>query len=52
MPRKHSTAKVEPFKTRKSKIPPASTVDTLTPPESIQKAIDLFRNYQEQAKHF
>lgn len=49
---KKKAEKIDPFKTRKTKTEPASTVDTVTPPDGIQKAIDLFRDNQEQAKHF
>ncbi len=43
----------DPFKTRKSREAPASeTADTLTPPEEVAKAVDAFREFQEQAKHF
>ena len=44
--------KVDPFKTRKTKEPAENKVDTITPPADIQRSIDLFREYQEQAKHF
>ncbi|MBI2601463.1 MAG: hypothetical protein HYW48_00255 [Deltaproteobacteria bacterium] len=44
--------KSDPFKTRKTKQPPTAETDTLTPSTEIRKAIDLFRDYQEQAKHF
>lgn len=46
------TRKVEPFQTRKTKEPAATTVDTVTPPQDVQKAVDLFRENQGQAKHF
>ena len=44
--------KVDPFKTKKTKTPSADVNDTLTPPREIQKAIDSFRECQDQAKHF
>lgn len=44
--------KVDPFKTRKTKAEVAETSDTLSPPKEIAKAIDAFRECQDQAKHF
>lgn len=45
--------KVDPFKTKKTKTPSSTKVnDTVTPPAAIQEAIDKFREYQEQARHF
>lgn len=44
--------KVDPFKKRKTKTPPTGASDTLTPPDDIAKAIDAFRECQEQARHF
>src|SRR4051794_12360058 len=50
---KTSTAKkVDPFKTRKSKTPATRTDDTVTPPAKIAKAIDAFREAQDQYKHY
>ncbi len=40
------------FKTRKSREPEAQGSDTLTPPKAVAEAIDLFREAQEQAKHY
>lgn len=42
----------DPFKTRKTKETAENKVDTVTPPAEIQRAVDLFRENQEQAKHF
>lgn len=42
----------DPFKTRKTKDTVDSKVDTITPPAEVQRAVDLFRENQEQAKHF
>ncbi|MBL7716295.1 MAG: hypothetical protein JNL01_12590 [Bdellovibrionales bacterium] len=47
-----SAKKVDPFKTRKTKVETTQQNDTLTPPEEIAKAIDQFRECQDQAKHF
>ena len=44
--------KADPFKTRKSKNVPSKQPDTITPDEDIAAAIDEFREFQEQAKHF
>lgn len=45
--------KKSPFKTRKTRSEvPGKAADTITPPANIQKAIDSFREFQEQAKHF
>ena len=46
------TNKVDPFKTKKSKSLTAKESDTLTPTSEIAKAIDLYRECQDQAKHF
>jgi len=46
------TKKVDPFKTRKSREPEAVAGDVLTPPEDVARAVDAFRDLQEQAKHF
>ena len=40
------------FKTRKTREPEAQAGDTLTPPKPVAQAIDLFREAQEQARHF
>jgi hypothetical protein len=44
--------KVDPFKTRKTKTETADASDTISPPKEIAKAIDSFREAQDQAKHF
>lgn len=44
--------KVDPFKTRQSKLPESKANDTVTPPDEVREAIDAFRECQEQAKHF
>jgi hypothetical protein len=49
---KAAAKKPEPFKTRKTKTEASQPGDTITPPEEIQKAIDSFREAQDQAKHF
>lgn len=49
---KEAAKKLDPFKTKKTKTPQASTSDTLTPPAEVAKAIDQFRAAQEQYKHF
>jgi hypothetical protein len=43
---------VDPFKTKKTKTPASKVNDTVTPPAPVQEAIDKFREYQEQARHF
>jgi hypothetical protein len=51
--KKSSTAKkADIFKTRKTREPEAEAGDTITPPAEIARAIDSFRDAQEQAKHF
>jgi hypothetical protein len=47
-----ATSKSGIFKTRKSREEQPQIGDTITPPETIAQAIDLFRDAQEQAKHF
>ena len=49
---KSAKKKVSPFKIRKTKTTTTKVDDTLTPPEEIAEAIDKFREFQEQAKHF
>jgi len=44
--------KVEPFKARKTRVVETKIEDTITPPAEIARAIDAFRECQEQAKHF
>ena len=44
--------KGDPFKTRKTREPVPDAGDVLTPPESVAQAVDQFREFQEQAKHF
>lgn len=44
--------KVDPFKVRKAKVEESRESDTLTPPDEVQTAIDSFREFQEQARHF
>src|SRR4051794_25905276 len=44
--------KVDPFKTKKTKTQAPDANDTITPPEEIARAIDAFREAQDQAKHF
>lgn len=41
-----------PFKTRRTREPDAQASDTIEPPAEIAQAIDQFREFQEQAKHF
>jgi hypothetical protein len=45
-------AKVDPFKTKKTKTAAPETHDTVTPPAEVAEAIDAFREAQDQAKHF
>jgi len=45
-------AKVDPFKTKKTKTPTTEGNDTVTPPAKVAQAIDAFREAQDQAKHF
>lgn len=45
-------AKVDPFKTKKTKTEATAKQDTITPPAEIAAAIDQFRECQDQAKHF
>ena len=52
MSKSAASKKVDPFKTRKSKTPTARTDDTVTPPSKIAKAIDAFREAQDQYKHY
>jgi hypothetical protein len=49
---KATKAKIDPFKTRKTKTEAAQAGDTLTPPGEIAQAIDAFREAQDQMKHF
>lgn len=44
--------RVDPFKTKKTKTPVAKAGDTVTPPRDVAEAIDHFRDFQEQARHF
>lgn len=44
--------KVDPFKTKKTKTETSKMSDTMTPPPEVARAIDLFREAQDQAKHF
>ena len=44
--------KIDPFKTRKTRQPAQAVADTVTPVPDVAEAIDLFREAQEQAKHF
>jgi hypothetical protein len=50
--KKADGSKLDPFKTKKTKTPSPVANDTITPPKEIAKAIDAFRDAQEQAKHF
>lgn len=43
---------LDPFKTRKTKESAETKVDTVTPPAEVQRAVDMFRENQEQARHF
>lgn len=50
---KKSGSKADFFKTRKSReATTEKTGDTITPPDDISRAIDAFRDAQEQARHF
>src|SRR4051794_9816801 len=50
--KKSTETKRDFFKTRKSREPEPQVGDTITPPAEISRAIDEFRDAQEQAKHF
>jgi hypothetical protein len=50
--KKTTGGKAEVFKTRKTRESEPDQGDTITPPEEIARAIDEFRDAQEQAKHF
>lgn len=66
MPKKSTSAKVapksatpssksaggDPFKVRKTRTETPEANDTVSPPKEVAKAIDAFRECQEQAKHF
>lgn len=52
MSKSSEAKKVDPFKTRKSKVPTSKADDTVTPPAKIAKAIDAFREAQDQYKHY
>src|SRR4051812_38865644 len=47
-----SEKKIDPFKTKKTKAPASKANDTVTPPVEVAEAIDKFREFQEQARHF
>ncbi|MEO5968740.1 MAG: hypothetical protein ABIQ95_02335 [Bdellovibrionia bacterium] len=47
-----SAKKVDPFKTKKTRTVLSESNDTITPPKEVAKAIDSFRECQDQAKHF
>ena len=44
--------KADPFKTRKTREPKEDAGDVLTPPSEVARAVDQFREFQEQTKHF
>lgn len=44
--------KVDPFKTRKTKTEVTKETDTVSPPAEVARAIDAFRECQDQARHF
>jgi hypothetical protein len=43
---------VHPFKTRKTKTETSKAGDTVTPPTEVARAVDAFREAQDQMKHF
>jgi hypothetical protein len=47
-----SAKKVDPFKTKKTRTVLSESNDTITPPKEVARAIDSFRECQDQAKHF
>lgn len=47
-----SGAKIDPFKTKKTRSESSESSDTLSPPKEVAEAIDAFRECQDQAKHF
>ncbi len=49
---KTKSGAASPFKTRRTREPEAQVSDTLEPSKDIKQAIDQFREFQEQAKHF
>lgn len=44
--------KLDPFKTKKTRTVLSESNDTITPPKEVARAIDSFRECQDQAKHF
>ncbi|MGE0173480.1 MAG: hypothetical protein AB7T49_11855 [Oligoflexales bacterium] len=44
--------KSDPFKTRKTKEATKVVEDSVKPPEEVAEAVDMFRECQEQARHF
>ncbi len=52
MAKQSEAKKIDPFKTKKTKAPPSKAADAVTPPDEIAKAIDSFREAQDQYKHF
>src|ERR1044072_9349965 len=52
MSKASAAKKIDPFKTKKNKTPASKTDDTVTPPAKVAKAIDEFREAQDQYKHF
>lgn len=44
--------KADPFKTRKTRTVETQVADTITPPKDVQRAVDQFRECQDQAKHW
>jgi hypothetical protein len=47
-----SAKKTDPFKTKKTRTVLSESNDTITPPKEVARAIDSFRECQDQAKHF
>jgi hypothetical protein len=52
MAKDSAAKKIDPFKTKKTKTPVSKAADAVTPPDEIAKAIDSFREAQDQYKHF
>src|SRR5690349_5304912 len=45
-------SKIDPFRTRSTKVEVVRSTDALTPPAAVARAVDLFREAQDQLKHY
>ena len=52
MSKSTAAKRVDPFKIKKTKTPVTTANDTVTPPPEVARAIDAFRDAQDQYKHF